>query len=162
MALTKAQLSTAAHETVRIALRVGASHQKERWLHGVLLGVLQALVGDMQSEYPVSGGRIDLRHGGRNPSVIELVVRFHGNEEAPSANRTELLKLCKVRATQARTRYLLILDISGGRPVRQEFLQHSYAGHIAGRGRFERQPVRVVHIHPNRRNDFDFSWTPFA
>ena len=160
--LSKSELLKAAHETLEIAIKVGTSHQKERWLHGVLLGSLQARVGNMQSEYSVGGGRIDLRHGGSNPSVVELVVRYHGVEEAPSANRSELLKLCKVKGTQARTRYLLILDVSGGRPVRRKFLERSYGNHIAGRGRFERQPVRVVYVHPDRRHDFDFVWRPYA
>jgi hypothetical protein len=162
MALTKVQLIKAGHDTLRMAQKVGASHQTERWLHGVLLGALQARVGDMTSEYQVGGGRIDFRHGGSNPSVVELVVRYHMVEEAPSSNRTELSKLCKVRSTQARTRYLLILDVSEGQPVKKRNLQRSYGKYNAGRGRFERQPIRIVYLHPESRHDFDFVWTPYA
>ena len=162
MSLTKRALFRAGDATVHIALQVGEVKQKERWLHGVLLGYLQAKVGKMRSEWRVSPGRINLRHGGTNPSVIELVVRFHGVEEAPAANRTELAKLCRVKRGQARTRFLLILDVSGGRPVRKEMLQRSYGKYNGGPGKFERKPVRVLYVHPDARHNFDFAWSPFA
>jgi hypothetical protein len=155
-------LKAAARATLQLAESVGDGKRGERWLHGVLLGYLEASVGDMESEYQVSRGHIDLRHGGNNPAVIEFVVRKHGVENAPSMNRSELAKLTRIPNTRARTRYLLIIDTSGYAPLKKDTTQQAYLRWHAGRGRFERQPVRVIYVHPDPRHDFDFSWDPYV
>ena len=79
-------------------------------------------VGNMQSEYRVSDGRIDFRHGGNNPDCVELVVRRHGNEHYGGQNHSELWKLCRIPFERARKRILLILDASGLPPDPQKEL----------------------------------------
>jgi len=137
----------------------------ERWLHGVVLGLLEASVGNMRSEYPVEeSGRvtkpkcIDLRHGGNNPDVIELVVRVHGGELYGSQNRSELLKLCKIPYEKARHRMLLLLDPSGRPPIPKNILRKSYLNLGGGRGRFPREQVTIVYIHP--KAEYAFRWKP--
>lgn len=161
MTLTKGTLRKAARAVTRIARNLGRTKRKEKWLHGVLLGYLEARVGNMRSEWQVPRGRIDLRHGGTNPSVIELVVRQYGVEDKPAMNKKELGKLCRVTSARARTRFLLILDPSGKKPVEKERLRKAYARYNGGRGKFERQPVRIMYVHPESKNDFDFSWSPY-
>jgi hypothetical protein len=106
----------------------------------------------------VGGGRIDFRHGGNNPDVIELVVVNHGNEHSPSQNLSELRKLCRVPYSQARRRILLILDTLEN-PVPKEWLRENYGGYNAGRGRFSRNTVTVVYVHPE--DSYSFRWTPY-
>lgn len=162
MALIQSALKKASRATIELAAGLSEKKRGERWLHGVLLGYLESSVGKMHSEYRVDRGRIDYRHGGNNPSVVELVVRRHGVEYAPSANKTELAKLCRIPNQQARTRYLLILDLSESTPLRKHVVQAAYRRHNSGRGRFHRECVRVMYVHPDARHDFDFSWDPYA
>src|ERR1039457_7212382 len=79
----------------------------ERWIHGIVLGILEAKVGSMQYEHEVAGGRIDIRHGTNNPDVVELVLIKAGNEWHAGQNKTELRKLSKTPYAQGRRRYLL-------------------------------------------------------
>ncbi len=131
---------------------------KEDWLHGVVLGLLEAKVGNMQSEYSVDGGRIDFRHGGNNPDAIELVVRFHGNEHYRNMNESELQKLCRIPWARARKCILFILDPSGLAATPKENLRRSYYSKGAGRGRFYRREVTVMYVHPEER--YNFRWDP--
>src|SRR5208283_4714095 len=88
---------------------------QERWLHGVVLGLLEQAIGGMEIEYPVvdSKKRIDFRHGGNNPDVIEMAVNIYGNELYGSSNISELTKLCRIPYSKARRRTLLLLDPIG-------------------------------------------------
>lgn len=124
---------------------------------------MHTTVGRMRAEFSVPHGRIDFRHGGNNPAVVESVVRKHGVEDAPSTSSTELSKPCRVRHAQAQMRYLPILDTSGyAAPLKKETMERSYARYHGGRDRFERQPVRVMYVHLDPSNDFNFSWNPLA
>jgi hypothetical protein len=113
----------------------------------------------MQSEYKVPNGRIDFRHGGNNPDLIELVVRRHGNEQYPNMNVGELAKLCRVPFSKARKRILLILDPSGAKPIQKWRLKEIYRRRNAGRGRFSRNTIRVMYFHPNE--EYQFYWSPY-
>ena len=128
----------------------------ERWLHGVVLGILEAKVGDMQYEFPIVGGRIDMRHGTSNPDVVELVVVRRGNEWHASQNLSELQKLCSVPYSRARRRILLILD-PFGEPVPEQQMRQNYANN-AMRGIFERRTVTIIYVNP--RAEYTFRWTP--
>lgn len=84
----------------------------------------------MTTEHSVDDGLIDFRVGGTNPSVIELAVAprqigdlirpttvFPGHAAATqlyaSQNRTEIVKLNAIPFSQAKTRYMLLLDFRG-------------------------------------------------
>jgi hypothetical protein len=125
-----------------------------------VLGLLQAYVGDMQSEVRVGDGlkRIDFRHGGSNPDFIELVVRYHGVETGRTQIESELQKLCRIPYAKARRRYLLILDFWGNRPMSEARMEERYNEFGAGPGNFGRNSVRVVYVHPEE--SFDFLWQP--
>lgn len=128
----------------------------ERWIHGVVLGILEVKVGDMQYEYPVSRGRIDMRHGSSNPGAIELVVVTKGSEWHASQNKTELDKLTRVPNSHRR-RVLLILHPYGD-PVPKERMRDNYSNWTAGQGRFQRHTVTVQYVHP--KLDYNFRWYP--
>jgi len=96
-------------QTERYALRLTEfltwGKTREGWLHGVILGLLEGSVGNMESEYHVGQKRIDFRHGGNNPDCVELVVRHHGNEHYGTQNKSELKKLSRVSYQRARKRF---------------------------------------------------------
>lgn len=135
---------------------------EERWVQGVLLGIMEAKVGDMQYEHEVADGRIDFRHGGPNPDVIEYVlVRRDSNQWRPSQNHKELQKLTRTSKNVAKRRYLLILDPFRG-SISQERLQGEYEDYRQTnnrpRGYFGNESVRVVYVHPTL--DYHFLWRP--
>lgn len=132
---------------------------KESWIHGVVLGLLEAFVGDMQSQYSVNNGRIDFRHGGPNPDAIELVVRFYGTEHYGNMNADELRKLSRIPFSRARKCILLILDASGQKATPKENLRSSYSRVRLGRGRFHRREVTVMYVHP--KTEYNFRWNPY-
>jgi hypothetical protein len=108
------------------------------------------------STYP---HRIDFRIGGTNPVVAEFVLRppTGGGQLYARANRPELRKLCRVYATQAKLRILLLLDLHS-EPLQKGTLKASYEKVSSGRGKFKRYPVRVLYV--NREDEFDFIWRP--
>jgi hypothetical protein len=155
-------------ETGRKALHLTKSlsenKTKESWLHGVVLGLLEASIGNMQSEFQVKvpsattkkPKRIDFRHGSNNPDVIELVVNARGHEFYGSQNKSELQKLCRIPYSKARRRILLVLDPSRREPMHKNTLRMSYLGVGTGRGKFERHTVTIVYVHPKK--DYSFKW----
>jgi hypothetical protein len=161
--ITIGKLIRAGQALTEIGEKLTGKKSQERWLHGVLLGYLEAKYGRMSSEWGVEhgswSGRIDLRRGGPNPDLIEFVVRWHGVEEGPDQNSSELRKLCRVPWEQARHRYLLIVDLAGGPPLSRERLKKRYDRWHAGPGRFERQSIRVVYVHP--KIAYHFPWNPY-
>jgi hypothetical protein len=135
---------------------------EERWVHGVVLGILEAMVGNIQYEHEVSEGRIDMRHGGMNPDVIEFVlVRRQGIQWYASQNKTELQKLTRTSRHFAKRRYLLILDPFGP-SIPRERMEEDYRSYRETndepRGYFGDESVRVVYVHPTL--DYHFLWTP--
>jgi hypothetical protein len=152
-------LITAGQAVLRLAKDLGWSRTKERWLHGVLLGYLEAKVGGMRSEWPVDEGYVDMRRGGPNPGLVELVVRRHGVESSPQPNVPELRKLASRPEGTAKGRFLLILDLYSEKALNVERLKRNYQSK-ALKGRPPRggwHPVRIIYLHPRRRA-YSFTW----
>jgi hypothetical protein len=152
-------------KAVKLADRLTWKKTGERWLHGVVLGLFEAKLGRMQSEYPVETFGavtkpkcIDLRYGGGNPAVIELVVRVNGNELYGSQNKSELWKLCKIPFSKARRRILLLLDPSHLGQIEKSSMKSTYDEIRTGRGRFTRETVTVVYVNPDE--EYSFKWRP--
>lgn len=152
-------------KAIRLADTLSWKKTGERWLHGVVLGLFEAKLGGMQSEYPVETSSaktkpkcVDFRHGGSNPAVIELVVRVHGSELYGSQNASELRKLCKIPFSKARRRILLLLDPSRLESIGKSSLKSSYEQIGSGRGKFTRETVTIVYVHPDR--EYSFKWNP--
>jgi len=160
--LTHEILKEVGRKAVRLANTLSWKKTKERWLHGVVLGLLEASIGDMQSEFLFDSSikRIDFRHGSSNPDVIELVVRVNGGELYGSQNISELKKLCKIPYSRARRRILLLLDASYLSSIRKRDLKRTYSNLTAGKGRFTRNQVTVMYIHPE--TEYSFRWSPFS
>jgi hypothetical protein len=107
--------------------------------------------------------RIDFRVAGNPRSVLELAVReAEGIQQLSAAtNHDELKKLARVKQNEAHMRYLLLLDMSSKRgPIPKADLEAEYDGLNAGKGKFTRNPVRVVYIHAT--DEYDFRWSPWA
>lgn len=146
--------------TIRTITRIGKSalrlaktfpeyRRGERVLQGVVLGLLEGTVGKMGQEKNTTWGRVDFRHGGTNPVLIELAIRdpYHANELYGGQNRDELNKLCRIPYKRAKLRCLLLLDASGLDPIPKRRLKASYDKVSSTPGRFERSAVRVVYVH---------------
>jgi hypothetical protein len=155
------------HEIGRKAIKLTDTlswkKSQERSLHLVVLGLLEAKIGYMKSEFQVGKSRrtrIDFRHGGTNPALIELAVRSieHGNELYGPMNESELRKLCKITSTKAKRRLLLLLDPSRLPPIEKNAMRKSYASVSSGRGKFPREPVTIVYVHPAL--EYSFQWRP--
>ncbi len=139
----------------------GVAGQGELGVDRVLYGFLAGRFGRITRQHLVTHGRIDYRYGTSNPVVIELVVRSPHDARArlfPSQNLGELRKLTRIRRSTARTRVLLLLDRSRDQITRPE-LQRQYRRTHAGRGRFQRHPVRVIYVHAEV--SYNFRWTPY-
>lgn len=143
---------------LRLSKVITDRKRKETYMHGIMLGLLEATVGKMMSQYRTNWGFIDFRHGGNNPVLIELVVRYGGNEHYGSQNIDELRKLCRVPFEKARKRVLLILDVSGQSPTEKKQLRQTYSEVTPGRGRCKPEPVTIIYIHP--KEEYTFYWTP--
>jgi hypothetical protein len=142
----------------------GAPHREMR-VDGLVYGVLHTKFGvSRQHRVRRAAGkkpeRIDFKQGGTNPVVIEFAVRTqrHLNEAYGSQNQDELKKLAK--QTKMKARYLLLLDLSGHKPVPESRLQPTYDKINAGRGKFPRASVRVIYVHPDL--GYHFLWRPWA
>lgn len=103
--------------------------------------------------------RIDFRCGGSNPVVIELAVRPpDGHQQLyGSQNVSELRKLTRIVASQARTRVLLLLDLADP-SIPCDKLKPTYDSQNAGPGNFDSYPVRVVYVH--HELTYHFLWSP--
>lgn len=104
--------------------------------------------------------RIDFRVGGSNPVLIEFAVRppEGGSQLYGSQNRTELHKLCRFSNQQAKLRALILIDLAR-EPLSQDNLKLTYDKIHAGRGRFQRHPVKVIYAHADAT--CSFKWSPF-
>jgi hypothetical protein len=140
-------------------------HEAERTLEPLLFGYFAARFQRMTREHRAPpmikkpGGRVDLRHGGTNPVVIELAVRPRagGPQLYGPSNKAELAKLTRIPPTQARSRILLLVDL-GARPITRARLERSYFGVRLGAGRFPRHLVRVIYVHQDAEHSFP--WRP--
>lgn len=102
--------------------------------------------------------RIDFRHGGNNPILIELAVRPHtgGQQFDASNNRAELRKLARFRQSQARVCVLLLLDLYPTHLTTNQ-LRHRYADITSAQGRYKRHAVTVIYVH--EEHHFRFEWS---
>lgn len=103
--------------------------------------------------------QIDFRFGTVSPYVIEFAFRPRGGtvQLYGSQNIDELKKLTK-RGPPTR-RALLLLDLRTKGPVSKESLRATYDKLNAGKGKFDRWPVRVVYAHVDGTS-YDFPWQP--
>src|SRR5436309_1217302 len=110
--MNKDQLQHGGEVVLRLALKYGRTDGEAR-VGRILLGYLEGRFGNMSKEWHtrVPGysrpARIDFRHGGTNPVVIELAVRRQGRPRQAlmeAVNETELRKLTRVPQSKARLR----------------------------------------------------------
>ena len=92
--------------------------------------------------------------------MIEFAVRppEGGVQLYGSQNTTELRKLCRFDNASAKLRALLLIDLAKI-PYKESTLRATYNGIDAGRGRFNRFPVKVIYTHADEA--FTFKWSPF-
>ena len=134
----------------------------------LVVAYLRGRVPALKTEAIVVGGSVDFRVGGPNPALLELAVaprelrdgrqdnlKFPGHSKAPqlhaSQNKTELKKLRTVPQSQAKNRYLLLLDFRGTLDVKK--LKASYAA-TAAKMAPSRNAIRVVYVSRDRACDF--------
>src|SRR5580704_2009768 len=125
-------LVTTAKDILELASHYKGEPHREMRLDGLVYGVLNAKFAVSRQHHVRSSvpgrkpKRIDFRQGGTNPVVIEFVVRTerHRIEAYGGQNEDELHKLA--RQSNAKARYLLILDIAV-EPIPAEKLKASYA-----------------------------------
>jgi len=153
--LTNRLLRDVGRKAVYLTASLSWKKTKERWLHGVILGLLEAKIGNMQSEFPCDNSlkKIDFRHGSSNPDVIELVVRVSGGELYGSQNIDELKKLCKIPYSRTRRRMLLLLDASLLPPIPKTDLKRTYSNLCAGKGKILEESSNDP-IHSSNRRIF--------
>lgn len=158
--LTKKDLVSIGRAVIQLARRVTPNKRAERWFLPVIYGYVTGRFGHKFSrERVVTGGRIDFRFNGAASTVFEVAVRdpVHQAQVYGPANRTELHKLC--RESNAWTRALLLIDVSGEHAIPEDNLRKSYDGVSSPRGGGYREPVRVVYVHPDET--YDFLWRPW-
>lgn len=140
---------------------------REMKIDEALFAELQTRFGSAKRQHRIEfasserPSRIDFRLGGTNPVLLELAVRpADGSCQLyGSQNKPELLKLTRFPQSQAKLRALLLMDFKD-RPLDLENLQATYSSINAGRGRFERNAVRVLYVHESLQ--YNFIWQPWA
>lgn len=161
--MTIADIVDAARAIIRLRNDYASPPSREMTLDFPLYAYLEGRFGKMSRQLSVTAAgatkRIDYRSGGHNPVVIEFAVRppQGGGHLYGSQNQSELAKLTRVPQTKARTRVLLLLDLSRYL-IAEEQLKPTYDSLNAGRGRFARKSVRVVYV--NEEASYDFLWWP--
>ena len=161
-----AELSVAAKEVLTLLGKYHNAPHREMLIDPVLFAYLRGKHPPVERQHYVyrygseRPQRIDFRTGGTNPVVLEFAVRppVGGGHLLGSQNTSELRKLCRVTRTSARLRALLLMDLYH-EPIERKNLQATYAAVNAGRGRFQRNPVRVVYVHPDL--SYSFAWDPY-
>ena len=140
---------------------------REMKIDAYLLAELEARFGTVTRQHPLRfasserDSRIDFRLGGSNPVLLELAVRPADGacQLYGSQNKPELFKLTRWPQTQVKLRALLLMDFAT-KPLESERLRSTYISINAGRGRFERNPIRVVYVHDKLQ--YHFIWQPWA
>lgn len=134
----------------------------------LVVAYLRGRVPALKPEAIVVGGSVDFRVGGPNPALLELAVaprelrdgcqdalKFPGHGRAPqlhaSQNKSELKKLRAVPQSQAKNRYLLLLDFRGTLDPRK--LRESYTA-TAAKVAPSQNVIRVVYVSRDRAFDF--------
>ena len=163
--MTTKQIKKAAKAVLGLAELYGhdSAMQREMRLDLLLLGFFEARFGRMsrQTKIWISGTshpkRVDFRHGGTNPVLMEFAVRppSGASELYGPSNRSELNKLTRFPPSKAKKRVLLLFDLKR-KPIPKKNLTATYARVRSSRGRFNRYYVRVIYVH--RASEYDFSW----
>jgi hypothetical protein len=160
-----ADLVDAVRQVIELLDDYSGSHVggREMLLDPILYGYLRGRFRHMSRQHPIpiagTNRRIDFRHGGSNPTVIEFAVRppHGGGTLYGGQNRSELQKLTRVSNTSARTRVMLLVDLSPV-PLDRDNLKRTYDDQGSGPGNFKRHSVRVLYVHAD--TDFHFLWRP--
>ena len=167
--MTITDIEDAASEIIQLLsdYKTENSSKREMRIDPVVYAYFQAQFGHMSRQFYVrmhskpKPQRIDFRYGTSNPVVFEFAVRTELSEGTlyGSQNVTELCKLTRVIPSHARKRVLLLLDLCS-QPINKEQLKKTYDKLNAGKGNFQRHPVRV--IYANKSAVYHFSWKPLA
>lgn len=158
------EIAAAARAVLALRAKYTKPPCREMALDLPLFAYLSARHGAMTRQVPVQLGvakpkRIDFRHGGTNPVVIEFVVRSASGLGTiyGSQNRSELRKLSRIPQSQAKLRALLLMDVSPS-PLEKPVLKSTYDGVTLGKGNFTRMAVTVIYVHADR--EYRFNWKP--
>lgn len=163
--MTIEELAEIGGAIIRLRKDYSRPASREMTLDFPLYAYLEASYGNLSRQLGVTVAgqdkRIDFRIGGYNPVVIEFVVRppQGGGQLYGSQNQSELAKLTRVQQSHARTRVLLLLDLSQ-HFIERAALRATYVNLHAGPGRFHRRSVRVVYVHHD--GWYHFLWHPNA
>lgn len=160
------QITKASVKVLRLINEYSTDSRKKREMRQdpLLLGYFAARFGNMSRQKRRYIGtsnrpkRIDFRHGGSNPVLMEFAVRPpHGASELYGpGNKDELNKLCRFPQSEAKMRVLLLLDLADD-PIDKPNLKQSYDGVRSSRGRYRRHSVRVIYVHKSKQ--YDFKWS---
>ena len=133
-------------------------------LDALLFSHIRTTHDHFQRQYHVAGRskrpkRIDFINNTNNPAVIELAHRKRGHNVgfSPQANSSEIKKLCL--QCDKKWRYLLILD-PNSTPLKEDNLRKQYQTFKLKGRPMPRKSVRVVYVHKEQKNCFDFLWRP--
>jgi len=104
--------------------------------------------------------RIDFRVKNPNAVLIEFAVRppQGGGHLCGSQNRSELFKLTRFSNVSAKLRALLLIDLAE-KPYDLVSLRETYDEINAGKGKFQRHPVKAIYAHADAA--FAFKWNPY-
>lgn len=131
----------------------------------LLLGYFEARFGSMSRQKHIYIGsgthpkRVDFRHGGVSPVLIEFAVRPpHGISDLYGPpNKDELNKLTRFPPSKASLRVLLLFDFAT-KAIPRAQLKKSYDVITTSQGKFRRFPVQIIYIHGSI--SYRFIWKP--
>ena len=161
------QITKAARTVHRLIDGYSSDSEKKREMRQdpLLFGFFEARFGKMSRQKHIFIGpgahpkRVDFRHGGQNPALIEFAVRPPDGwaELYGTANKDELNKLTRFPTSKAKLRVLLLFDFVGT-PIRKEKLKESFDRIRSSRGKYRRYAVQVIYVHGTIA--YGFRWTP--
>lgn len=163
--LTIADVSALGSALIEVADLYPLLYRTERDFFPLVLSYLHGRVPSVKTEVGDTAGRIDFRVGGPNPALLELAVAaralsdpYHVYQKFPrhqgatqlyaSQNRSELRKLKTAPQTQAKNRYLLLLDLRGIHDF--SALMEGYKSENRGGG----AAIRVVYVKRGESKHF--------
>jgi hypothetical protein len=156
----------AGREVIHLLSRYSNAPHREMLIDPALFGYLRGKHGPVHRQHNVyvygddRPKRIDYRLAGNNPVVLEFAARppTGGGTLLGSQNSSELRKLCRVSATEARLRALLLLDLYH-EPHDIDLLWTTYDRVSTGPGKYRRSGVRIVYVHAEL--DATYLWRPW-
>lgn len=130
--LNRSMVEDLSHVLIKVADQYPLQYLTERDFYPLVLAYLSGRVPKLKTEVLKEGSKVDFRVGGTNPAVLELAVRprviqdayctelevrghkIGGRQHFASQNVTELEKLSGYPQSQAKFRYLLLIDFQKG------------------------------------------------